>query len=77
MSNIQITAKEKIALHLLNYFEIDDLSELPLAVSQEGIASAIGIEQKHVPRVLKKLKEDEYIHEEKAHVGGTKQKRNT
>lgn len=71
----ELTANEKILLHLFDYWLLRERFVAPLAVTQEGIEKATGVPQKHIPRVMRKLQDEEYIEEKRAHVEGLTSKR--
>jgi DNA-binding MarR family transcriptional regulator len=74
MAAAELTFQEKTLIHLLNFKGMDDSFELPSGVTQKGIAEAIGAQRKHMPRILKKLKEKGYIIEERGRVLGSSQR---
>lgn len=61
-------------LHLLNFKGMDESFELPSGVTQKGIADSIGAQRKHMPRILKKLREKGLISEERKRVAGSTQR---
>ncbi len=82
-----ITVKDKILLHLLDYpfekfmdpEELDKkeiLSTMPKEVTQEGIAEYVGINWNHVSRVVKEFEKNEWVMRKKAHVIGGGRRRN-
>ncbi|MEM3395752.1 MAG: tetratricopeptide repeat protein [Thermoplasmata archaeon] len=72
---IKLTAAEKVLLHLYEYTKYVDHFEVPFAVTQDGIAEAVGILRSHVPRTLKGLLDKGYIEEKLAHVIGSERRR--
>jgi DNA-binding MarR family transcriptional regulator len=74
-AKISVTVPDRVILHLLDYLKYEGRFEAPMEVTQTGIASAVGIEQKHVPRAVKKLKAKGYVHERLSRVEGIKQRR--
>jgi hypothetical protein len=70
----ELTFQEKTMLHLLNFKGMDESFELPSGVTQKGIADSIGAQRKHMPRILKKLKEKGLISEERKRVVGSSQR---
>jgi hypothetical protein len=69
----QLTLQEKTMLHLLDFKDLDDCFEYPMGVAQKGIANSIKAQRKHMPRVLKKLKEKGFVTEKKGRVKGSSQ----
>ena len=67
------TATERILLHLLDYLKNDYETEMPIEITQEGIAKVTCIQRKHLPRSLKKLIQHDLIYEKRSHVRGKKQ----
>jgi len=65
----------KILIHLMDFRSNRDDFEVPYQVTQSGISQAIKVQQKHLPRTLKKLISQNYIEEKMNHVTGVKQKR--
>ena len=73
MDEMKCTASERILLHLIDYLKKDQQVEIPIAVTQEGIALITCIHRKHIPRSLNKLIENNLIKEKRCHVKGKKQ----
>lgn len=73
MNKLHCTVSQRILLHLLDYLKNEEMSEVPVDVTQEGIAKVICVNRKHIPRSLKKLQSDNFIIEQKNHVTGKKQ----
>ena len=69
-----MTLSEKTLLHLLEFRSLKDSYEYPIGVTQKGIASSIKAQRKHMPRVLKKLREKEMVSERKARIKGGAQR---
>ncbi|MDH7509111.1 MAG: hypothetical protein QHH00_06910 [Methanomassiliicoccales archaeon] len=71
-----LTVAERIVLHLSQFSKFQDEYDVPMEVSQDGIASAIRISRAHAAIELKKLKETSEVIERLAHVrmGKTKRK---
>jgi tetratricopeptide (TPR) repeat protein len=63
-----LTVGERIILHLARYSKHREDYDVPLDVSQDGIASAIRISRAHAAIELKKLKETEDVSERLAHI---------
>jgi len=73
---VHVTVKEKILIHLLNYSKYKDEVEVPVSVSQEGMANAVGVRRSHIASALKDLKENELVEEKKARIIGEKRRKN-
>jgi DNA-binding PadR family transcriptional regulator len=73
---IHITVKEKILIHLLSYSKYKEEVEVPVQVSQEGMAKAVGVRRSHIASALKDLKDSGHIEEKKARVIGEKRRKN-
>lgn len=72
---IYLTAEEKILIHLFEYSKFRNQWEVPFNVTQEGIASAVGIARCNVSREIKKLREKNFIEERVAHIKSVVRKR--
>ncbi len=72
---IKLTVNERIMLHLRSYYAAKKELEAPQAVTQKGIADAIGIRVTHVPRSVKKLEEEGLIYEGVMHIKGLDKRR--
>jgi len=70
-----LTVSERIILHLAQYSKYQDDYDVPLDVSQDGIASALRISRAHAAIELKKLKEGEDVDERLAHIRKGKNRR--
>lgn len=75
MTRGYLNTRQKILLHLSQYSnEVDDILA-PKAVTQDGIAKAIGIGRNNVPRDIKKLINSGFVISKKLHVNGLRNKR--
>lgn len=70
----RVTLKTRILVYLSEYWKYKDKYQLPVEISQEGIAKAMGITVSHVPRELDALIRSRLIEEVKGRVIG-KEKR--
>jgi len=70
-----LTVAERIVLHLLQHQRSIDSYDVPLDISQDGIASALCISRAHVAIELKKLREGGDVVEKLAHIRKGKTKR--
>jgi hypothetical protein len=74
MTKITLTFQEKVMLHLLDYANIGELFEYPEEITQKGVANAVCMQRKHIPRILKKLVSSELAKEDQGHVKGHSQR---
>ncbi|GEM_PF-2463105 len=70
-----LTVQEKIMLHLSQYTSYRDKIAVPSAITQEGIADAVGVKRPHISVDIKRMKEKGLIAEFKAHAGGRKKRK--
>jgi len=63
-----ITISEKMLLHLLDHFQTSEDYTQPVAVTQEGIASAVAVQRSHVSYCLKQMQDSELIGEDLKHI---------
>lgn len=77
MTNLQfnLTIKDAIMLHLLQFSKYQDEFEAPYAITQPGIADIIGIRRSHASNVIKGLKAKDYVNERTSHVENIPRKR--
>jgi tetratricopeptide (TPR) repeat protein len=76
VKKISLTVEEKILLHLFEYLKYRDQNwDVPFDVTQEGIASSVGIARCNVSRAMKKILEKDLIEERVAHVKGSERRR--
>jgi len=73
MKPIHNTVSERILLHLLDFIDQDNEIQASIETTQQGISQCICIQRKHIPRALKKLREQGLIIEKKCHISGKKQ----
>ncbi len=74
-SSFRLTVQERILIHLSEYARFIDNIEVPFAITQEGIAQAIGVVRSAIPRAIKKLISDNKVKEILAHVTGVSRRR--
>lgn len=72
---VRLTAKERILLHLLDYVTFSDAIEVPVGMTQEGVASAAWVELRHLSQYLRPLLKEELVRERTCHVDGIRQRR--
>jgi len=71
---IRLTTKERILLHLARFARHEEM-DVPLAMTREGIASAVWIEQRHVAQYTDPLVRDGLVTVRSAHVQNGRQRR--
>ncbi|RLF49950.1 MAG: hypothetical protein DRN20_00545 [Thermoplasmata archaeon] len=73
----KVRAKERILLHLLDYWRLgdDDVVEAPIAITQQGIAEATGLARSHVAMTLISLEEEGIVKKKKCHIRNLERKR--
>ncbi len=71
-----LTIKDLVLLHLSKYRTYRDRMAVPYEITQDGIASAVGVKRAHISVELKRMREERgWILEKKAHAGhGNKKK---
>jgi tetratricopeptide (TPR) repeat protein len=71
-----LTVGERIIFHLSQYGKYQDAFEVPIDISQDGIAAALRISRAHAALELKKLKDSKDVTERLSHIkrGRTKRK---
>ncbi len=70
-----VTVNERLLLHLWECSSNREVMDAPFALTQEGIAQALGIRVNHVSRAVKALQEQRCVTESTAHVHGESRKR--
>ena len=70
-----LTVNERLLLHLLECSANRDVMDAPFALTQEGIAQALGIRVNHVSRAVKALQSQRCVTESTAHIHGEARKR--
>jgi len=63
-----LTAKERIMIHLRDFYQYEKEIECPHDMTQGGISEATGLTLSHIPRNLKQLKAEGLVDEGKAYV---------
>lgn len=71
-----LTSKEKIILHLLSHHRFFQDSASPEAVTQDGVAEAVGVGRNNVSRFLNELVKDDIIEVQVKHIKGLQRVRN-
>lgn len=72
ISCVKLKIRDKILLHLLEFYRAEDTYDIPYEITQAGIAESVGISRTHVPREVKQLMEEGLIVEKKGRAVGTK-----
>ena len=72
---MKITLSDKILLFLIHYTKFRGERQTPIDITQEGIASNIGITRSVIQKVIKSLIKDGYVEENFAHISGIKRGR--
>ncbi len=75
LPSISIPVEKRIILHIMEYSKYETQFEVPFAISQEGIAQAIGIRRDNIPRAMKELKVSGLVNEKVARVAGVYRRR--
>lgn len=77
MPTENITIRERLLLHLSRFPEYspDEIYNIPFDLTQDGIASVLGISRAHASLELKKLRETEKVYEWLAHIKSSGSKR--
>ncbi len=65
-----LTAKERIIIHLKDHWNFKDEMECPFEITQAGISEITGLTLSHIPRNIKKMKDEGLLTEGKAYVKG-------
>ncbi|MFW6038308.1 MAG: tetratricopeptide repeat protein [Candidatus Saliniplasma sp.] len=69
------TAKDKVIVHLLEYYDKQDKYPQPAEITQEGIAKSIGSKQNTVSYAVRNLVKEDILDERTTRVEGKKQRR--
>ena len=67
---LKFNRREKVLLHLDKFKRFENQIEVPLAISQEGIAKATEIALPNLSITLKKLEEEYLVYEKLCHMQG-------
>src|SRR3989304_3200383 len=74
-ASIELTVKERILIHLIEYAKYVDELEVPSAITQEGIARETGIDVPNFTQYVRPLIQEGLIRERMAHVKGVRRRR--
>ncbi|MGM0405020.1 MAG: tetratricopeptide repeat protein [Thermoplasmatota archaeon] len=69
------TAKDKVIVHLLEYYDKQDKYPQPAEVTQEGIAESIGSKQNTVSYAVRNLVKEDILNEKTTRIEGKRQRR--
>ena len=69
------TAKEKVLVHLLNYYGEEEGYALPVELTQEGMANRLDLKQNTVSYAVRTLVKDDLLKEETRRIKDKKQQR--
>ncbi len=72
----RITVKEKILVHLLDYESHSEDVEVPVAMTQKGMAVVIGVPRSHIALTLGGMLEERLVELEKLRVTGESRRQN-
>jgi tetratricopeptide (TPR) repeat protein/DNA-binding MarR family transcriptional regulator len=75
MPRLVVSQNERILLHLSDLERFRDEPEVPMAVSQEGIARALGTQVHNASRALSSLESEGLVFDRLAHVRGAPKRR--
>ena len=64
----ELTARERVLLHLHNRILDQDSWDAPFELSQTGVANAVGVHRRHLPRTMRKLQENSLVNIHLKHV---------
>jgi DNA-binding MarR family transcriptional regulator len=62
------TVKERILLHLFEYTRYADAYEVPIEITQEGLATAAGIQVSHISQYVRPLRGEGVVEERTSHI---------
>jgi len=69
------TAKDKVLVHILSYYGIENTYTQPVEITQEGIAESVGLRQNTVSYAVRNLVKEGLLYDETHRIKGKKQKR--
>src|SRR3970040_589779 len=70
-----LTVKDRIQLYLFDYNRYTEAFDVPVEVTQEAIANAVGIRVTHVPQYIRPLIAEGLVEERTAHIQRQKRRR--
>lgn len=72
---LHLTTKERILLHLLDFAQYNGRQEVPLDLTQPGIAAAASVDLRHFAQYIRPLVREGLVRESTEHVKGVLQRR--
>lgn len=63
-----LKVRERVLLHLHNRILNEDSWDAPFELSQTGVANAVGVHRRHLPRTMRKLQENSLVNIHLKHV---------
>ncbi|MFW6072339.1 MAG: tetratricopeptide repeat protein [Thermoplasmatota archaeon] len=69
------TAKDKVLVHILDYYGIENTYTQSVEITQEGIAESVGLRQNTVSYAVRNLVKEGLLYDETHRIKGKKQKR--
>src|SRR2546426_9286221 len=72
---LRLTAKERILLHLLDFAKYADAAEVPLALTQGGVADQAAVDLRHFAQYVRPLIREGLVRQRSARVKGEAQRR--
>lgn len=70
-----VTTKEKVLIHLLDYYPIRGKYQQPIGITQEGMAESIGSKQNTISYSVRNLVKEGLLNEETSRIKGKTQRR--
>ncbi|MFW5928332.1 MAG: winged helix-turn-helix domain-containing protein, partial [Thermoplasmatota archaeon] len=71
----KFTANDKVLVHILSYYGIENTYTQPVEITQEGIAESVGLRQNTVSYAVRNLVKEGLLYDETHRIKGKKQKR--
>lgn len=75
MTRLVVSLNERLMLHLLEMERYVDEADVPMGVSQEGIAQRLGVQIHNVSRALASLQDEGLVTDRLAHIRGAPKRR--
>jgi predicted transcriptional regulator len=69
----KLTVRDRILVHLANFSSNETDHQLPTEVSQQGIAGAVGIRQRHISQYVRPMIVEGLVSEESRYIRGGRQ----
>ncbi len=71
----RLTVRDRIVVHLADFTSVEREAQAAPDVTQEGLARAVGIQQRHVPQYVRPLMAQGLVAERIGHVRGARQRK--